>query len=83
MNAKEYKKLFERINNLPTFWRGVSIIKENCARTWELKAFVWMDNGYGGGLSTVKVESESLTDGMQQILNKIDEHTKMFGHRFM
>jgi hypothetical protein len=41
-----------------------------------------MDNGYGGKKSNLEVKNKSLLKAMKEVLDKIDEHDKMFGHRY-
>lgn len=48
----------------------------------EMKASVWMDNGYGGREVTLVSQGTSILEVMRCMLDKIRQHTEEFGHRY-
>lgn len=78
----ELKKVFEKVSDLGPFWRDVVIEKPRFS-DWKLKASIWLDDGYGGGLTKVEAQSPNLLDGLKTLVREAAEYDKMFSHRYM
>ena len=80
MILDNFIEIARRFESIPSSWEVSS--RRETSGEWVISASIWMDNGYGGKKSNLEVKNKSLLKAMKEILDKIDEHDKMFGHRY-
>ncbi len=80
MILDNFIEIARRFESIPSFWEISS--RRETSGEWVISASIWMDNGYGGKKSNLEVKNKSLLKAMKEVLDKIDEHDKMFGHRY-
>lgn len=82
--ALEFHKLYKKLHHMNSSWREVKITKQRFSDgEWKIESAVWMDNGYGGGLSTVSGEGKTLQEALESFFKRIEEYDRMFSHRYM
>jgi hypothetical protein len=80
MILDNFIEVARRFESIPSSWEIFS--KREVSGEWVISASIWMDNGYGGKKSSLEVKNKSLLKAMKEVLDKIDEHTKLFGNRY-
>lgn len=69
----------QKLDDLPNNWT-LSLTRQY--GVVEMKASVWMDNGFGGREVTLESQGTSIVEVINVLLGKIKQHEKEFGHRY-
>lgn len=82
--AVELHKLYKKLHHMNPSWREIKITKERFSDgKWKIESSVWMDNGYGGSLSTVSGDGKTLKEALEYFSSEVEKYDKMFSHRYM
>ena len=71
--ALAFYALCNKIDNMDPYWRGVTIVKDRNSDEWKIESSVWIDNGYGGNLSTTSATGRTIQEAMKLFLSRVED----------